>query len=209
MRVAGAWRFAIVQGAVLVMDAATDRSPARRAAPVSVVTPESDWGLLPACRRGSATTIGRLRAPAAGVESGAGINHQRRAPCARTSCARSAEPHHQCLEGGGGELAFPPCRKSFAGTAGCRAGRRCSNAETEKGAEAPFFGFPLASRTWVKQFGAGNETRTRDLNLGKVALYQLSYSRLGAAHSTCLPGGALALSCKKMSAARWRRARAR
>ena len=27
-------------------------------------------------------------------------------------------------------------------------------------------------------FGAGNETRTRDLNLGKVALYQLSYSRI-------------------------------
>jgi hypothetical protein len=27
-------------------------------------------------------------------------------------------------------------------------------------------------------FGAGNETRTRDLNLGKVALYQLSYSRM-------------------------------
>ena len=25
--------------------------------------------------------------------------------------------------------------------------------------------------------GAGNEIRTRDLNLGKVALYQLSYSR--------------------------------
>jgi hypothetical protein len=29
----------------------------------------------------------------------------------------------------------------------------------------------------AKNFGAGNETRTRDLNLGKVALYQLSYSR--------------------------------
>jgi hypothetical protein len=28
------------------------------------------------------------------------------------------------------------------------------------------------------QFGAGNETRTRDPNLGKVVLYQLSYSRL-------------------------------
>src|ERR1700732_3933573 len=28
-----------------------------------------------------------------------------------------------------------------------------------------------------RNFGAGNETRTRDLNLGKVALYQLSYSR--------------------------------
>ena len=27
------------------------------------------------------------------------------------------------------------------------------------------------------EFGAGNEARTRDLNLGKVALYQLSYSR--------------------------------
>jgi hypothetical protein len=28
------------------------------------------------------------------------------------------------------------------------------------------------------EFGAGNEIRTRDLNLGKVALYQLSYSRI-------------------------------
>jgi hypothetical protein len=28
------------------------------------------------------------------------------------------------------------------------------------------------------KFGAGNESRTRDLNLGKVALYQLSYSRV-------------------------------
>ena len=28
------------------------------------------------------------------------------------------------------------------------------------------------------RFGAGNETRTRDPNLGKVVLYQLSYSRL-------------------------------
>src|SRR3569623_21348 len=29
-----------------------------------------------------------------------------------------------------------------------------------------------------QEFGAGNETRTRVLNLGKVALYQLSYSRV-------------------------------
>jgi hypothetical protein len=29
-----------------------------------------------------------------------------------------------------------------------------------------------------RNYGAGNEARTRDLNLGKVALYQLSYSRL-------------------------------
>ena len=30
-----------------------------------------------------------------------------------------------------------------------------------------------------KNPGAGDESRTRDLNLGKVALYQLSYSRRG------------------------------
>src|SRR5690349_13662367 len=37
--------------------------------------------------------------------------------------------------------------------------------------------------------GAGNETRTRDLNLGKVALYQLSYSRVFRA-TTMVIGGA-------------------
>jgi hypothetical protein len=31
-------------------------------------------------------------------------------------------------------------------------------------------------------FGAGEESRTLDLNLGKVALYQLSYSRKTSAH---------------------------
>ena len=29
-------------------------------------------------------------------------------------------------------------------------------------------------------FGAGEESRTLDLNLGKVALYQLSYSRVSS-----------------------------
>jgi hypothetical protein len=29
-----------------------------------------------------------------------------------------------------------------------------------------------------KKGGAGDETRTRDINLGKVALYQLSYTRI-------------------------------
>jgi hypothetical protein len=33
----------------------------------------------------------------------------------------------------------------------------------------------------IGQDGAGNEIRTRDLNLGKVALYQLSYSRIATA----------------------------
>src|ERR1700685_1335003 len=36
-----------------------------------------------------------------------------------------------------------------------------------------------AVRAPKKVVGAGNEARTRDLNLGKVALYQLSYSRTG------------------------------
>jgi hypothetical protein len=33
-------------------------------------------------------------------------------------------------------------------------------------------------QAFFAKFGAGDEARTRDLNLGKVALYQLSYSRL-------------------------------
>ncbi len=47
-----------------------------------------------------------------------------------------------------------------------------------------------------KSIGAGNEARTRDLNLGKVALYQLSYSR----HAGC-PGtmNTLATPAKKES----------
>ena len=32
------------------------------------------------------------------------------------------------------------------------------------------------------RFGAGEESRTLDLNLAKVALYQLSYSRKTSAH---------------------------
>ena len=36
---------------------------------------------------------------------------------------------------------------------------------------------PKLSYTPICNFGAGNETRTRDPNLGKVMLYQLSYSR--------------------------------
>src|SRR3954451_12719571 len=35
------------------------------------------------------------------------------------------------------------------------------------------------ARALSAETGAGNEARTRDLNLGKVALYQLSYSRVG------------------------------
>ena len=40
--------------------------------------------------------------------------------------------------------------------------------------------FPEIARP--ERAGAGNETRTRDLNLGKVALYQLSYPRASQFH---------------------------
>jgi hypothetical protein len=51
-----------------------------------------------------------------------------------------------------------------------------SNSLTKKGS----LGFPSVWKTLVllPASGAGNEARTRDLNLGKVALYQLSYSRI-------------------------------
>ena len=52
------------------------------------------------------------------------------------------------------------------------------------------FGCPTSIKNGSRGFhffepGAGNEARTRDLNLGKVALYQLSYSRRSSTH--CLP----------------------
>ncbi len=41
-----------------------------------------------------------------------------------------------------------------------------------------------------RKSGAGNETRTRDPNLGKVVLYQLSYSRIRGVLPTGLKFGA-------------------
>jgi hypothetical protein len=38
-----------------------------------------------------------------------------------------------------------------------------------------------SSASFSGKSGAGEESRTLDLNLGKVALYQLSYSRMGTA----------------------------
>ncbi len=39
-------------------------------------------------------------------------------------------------------------------------------------------GHQIKREAWLPMSGAGDESRTRDLNLGKVALYQLSYSRI-------------------------------
>ena len=52
-------------------------------------------------------------------------------------------------------------------------------AGTKKDAEASIFNDLQASMELCRSiFGAGNETRTRDPDLGKVVLYQLSYSRV-------------------------------
>jgi hypothetical protein len=69
---------------------------------------------------------------------------------------------------------MPPLVNSHGTTIRCypRAGGRCS-----KNDKAPI------EAGLCLQTGAGNETRTRDPDLGKVVLYQLSYSRIGAAHS--------------------------
>src|ERR1700760_4342532 len=48
----------------------------------------------------------------------------------------------------------------------------------------------LSGLPWIpgaRKDGAGDGIRTRDINLGKVALYQLSYSR-DLNHSDCLAG---------------------
>src|SRR5690606_18884609 len=48
----------------------------------------------------------------------------------------------------------------------------------KKGPEGPFFNDSKELASSESEFGAGNETRTRDPDLGKVVLYQLSYSRV-------------------------------
>ena len=52
-------------------------------------------------------------------------------------------------------------------------------AGTKKGPFGPFFNDLQTSMELCRSItGAGNETRTRDPDLGKVVLYQLSYSRV-------------------------------
>jgi hypothetical protein len=62
-----------------------------------------------------------------------------------------------------------------------------------------------AASAWtrVEKSGAGNETRTRDPDLGKVVLYQLSYSRtrIVRADSMCAPPEVKATSETRSSAA--------
>ena len=51
------------------------------------------------------------------------------------------------------------------------------SAETKKATLGSLFLYFITLKKARSIFGAGNETRTRDPDLGKVVLYQLSYSR--------------------------------
>ena len=58
---------------------------------------------------------------------------------------------------------------------------QCSYLEAPSGFGPEYKGFAdLRLTTWLRRLknGAVDEARTRDLNLGKVALYQLSYYRI-------------------------------
>ena len=58
---------------------------------------------------------------------------------------------------------------------------QCSYLEAPSGFGPEYKGFAdLRLTTWLRRLknGAVDEARTRDLNLGKVALYQLSYYRV-------------------------------
>ncbi len=77
------------------------------------------------------------------------------------------------------QLSYSRNRMSFASD---WSGKRDSNSRPRpwQGRALPTELFPQRNITYIyllKLFGAGNETRTRDPDLGKVVLYQLSYSR--------------------------------
>ena len=57
---------------------------------------------------------------------------------------------------------------AHSGRGDCAEARSCAEGSSNQ-ARFPVFG--------GEEIGAGNETRTRDFHLGKVVLYQLSYSR--------------------------------
>ncbi len=66
---------------------------------------------------------------------------------------------------------MPPCRNSkYCDWVVC-ALQPCRNSK--------YCDWVVCALQHFSNFGAGNETRTRDPDLGKVVLYQLSYSRVG------------------------------
>ena len=64
---------------------------------------------------------------------------------------------------------------------GCLYAHPVADTKTKRRYKRRFVYFCLQDLLYItvsqSHFGAGNEIRTRDLDLGKVALYQLSYAR--------------------------------
>ncbi len=56
---------------------------------------------------------------------------------------------------------------------------------------------------FLQKTGAGNETRTRDPNLGKVVLYQLSYSRVSMDVHSNQVGSCVKLKTRRGGLMRW------
>ena len=80
------------------------------------------------------------------------------------------------LDRSGGTVRKKQARKQYAADAGndrlaCRKKQEMRRRNKKRKPEGFLF-----------QFGAGEESRTLDLYLGKVSLYQLSYSRMGLLH---------------------------
>ncbi len=65
-------------------------------------------------------------------------------------------------------------------TAGASGTIACERNRGGAESAAPWRKTPVAMAVAVNSSGAGNETRTRDPDLGKVVLYQLSYSRISS-----------------------------
>ena len=79
----------------------------------------------------------------------------------------------------GGRLTSSPSTMIWARKNGSSRWISVALAGKKKGAEAPCFNdLQTPIEVCRSKYGAGKESRTLDLNLGKVALYQLSYSRM-------------------------------
>ena len=94
--------------------------------------------------------------------------HSGRGDCAEArSCAEDSSNQARFPVFGGEEIGAGNTRP-HGGRGDCAEARNCAEGSSNQ-ARFPGFG--------GEEIGAGNETRTRDFHLGKVVLYQLSYSR--------------------------------
>ena len=117
--------------------------------------------------RSGAPSRGRTGTPlfrkAADFKSAVSTNFTIGAPAAQRTPASQRNPGSACAQ--------CPVVSLVTGPTPCRAARLAP--PRKKG-----------SRSFPYKYGAGKESRTLDLNLGKVALYQLSYSRIRLLHPT-------------------------